>query len=158
MNSFYKKGVSIIEILIVLAVIGILMAVVLPQFSKMRESQVLKSAVGDISSALGKARGQTLASVDSSEYGVHFESDRVIIFKGKVFSAGAPDNERIDIAAPAGITNINLGASGGVVDVYFNRLSGAPSAIGTVTVTIVSSFPIISKIITLSSTGVVSVN
>src|SRR3989337_2984635 len=106
MKNFYQKGITIIELLIVIVVIGIMALIVLPQFSYIKENQVLK-------------------------YGVHFESDKVIIFKGTVFSAIAPDNENIDLTSPATISAITLG--GGGSDIYFNRLSGSPSVTGTVT-------------------------
>ena len=152
MKNFYKKGISVIELLVVLAGIGLLVAIVLPQFSKIRENQVLKNGVADILSSIDKARAKTLSSFNSSEYGVHFQSDKVIIFKGKIFSDVAPDNEAIDITTPAIISDISL--TGGGVDIYFSRLSGVPSATGTVTI-ITTSY---SKVITISATGVASVN
>lgn len=155
MNYFSKKGISVIEALIVFAAIGLMVAIVLPQFSKVKENQVLKTALGDTLSAVSRARGRTLASQNSSEYGVHFQSDKVIIFKGKVFSAVAPDNEEVSIVSPASITNVTLGGvSGTSGDMYFARLSGSPSASGTVTIT-TSSY---SKVITISATGGASSN
>ena len=155
MNDFYKKGITALEIIIVLGVVGVLLALILPNFSKIREDQVVKSAASDILSAISKARSQTLASVESSEYGVRFESDRVIIFKGKVYSSGAPDNEIISIYSPASISNVTLGGvSGNSGDMYFNRLYGVPSLTGTITISTSS----ISKTITISATGITSIN
>ena len=167
MKNFYEKarptercqsfgrGVTVIELLVLISVIGLIILIVLPQLSQTRENQVLKSGVEDVLSSINKARGGTLSSLNSSEYGVRFQSDRVIIFKGKVFSAIAPDNETINIAAPASITNVTLGGvSGTSGDMYFNRLSGSPSTIGTVTLSTTSY----TKIITISATGVASVN
>ncbi len=129
--SFCRRGLSILEVLVVLAVVGVIASIVVPQFGKTRENQVLKSAVADVLSSVDKARGETLSSLNSSEYGVRFQSDKVIIFKGKVFSAGASDNETISITTPASITNVTLGGvSGATGDMYFNRLSGSPSASG----------------------------
>ena len=139
-----------VEILAVVAIIGIIVAVALPQFSKMRELQILKSGVEDTLSSIDKARGETLSSLDSSSYGVHFQSDKIIIFKGTIFSASDVNNEIISIVSPAGISNISLGS--GISDVYFNRLSGAPNHTGTVTISTVSY----SKIITISATGTAS--
>lgn len=155
MKNFYEKGLTVIELLIIVAVLGVIILIVLPQFSKTRENQVLKSGVGDTLSSIDKARGETLSSLNSSEYGVHFQSDKVIIFKGKVFSAGAGDNETINIITPASISDVTLGGvSGTSGDIYFNRLSGSPSITGTVTISTTSY----SKIITISATGVASVN
>ena len=155
MKNFYKQGITALEIIIVLAVLAVVFAIVIPQFSKIRENQVLKSTTSDILSNLNKARAQTLASVNSSSYGVHFQSDEVIIFKGTVFSDGDANNETTNIIAPATISNVTLGGvSGNSGDVYFNRLSGLPNVTGTIT----SSTTSYSKIITISATGVASAN
>ncbi len=152
MKNFYKQGITILEVMIVLSVIAILIAVITPQFSKMRENQTVKNAVADVISTLSRARSMTLASIDSSAYGVHFESGHAIIFKDISYSAGAPENEIVDITSPATISNISL--TGGGSDVYFNRLSGAPSKTGTVTISSTN----FSKIITISATGAASSN
>lgn len=147
------KGISGIELLIVAAVLGVIIAVVLPQFGKSRELQVLDGAAGDILAVLRQARAQTLAAMDSSSYGVRFEADEIIIFKGTSYSSGDPDNYSIAILEPASITNVTLGgvsASSG--DFYFRRLSGSPSRSGTVTV----SSPSYARTITLSATGAAS--
>lgn len=152
MKNFYKKGITVTEILIVIATLGIIFLIMIPQFSKIRENQALKNGAQDILSSVNKARSQTLASLNSLEYGVHFQSDKVIIFKGAVFSDGDAGNETINITAPATISNIAL--AGGGNEIYFNRLSGAPNTTGSVTVS-TSSY---SKIITISATGTASVD
>lgn len=152
MDKFYQKGISIIEVTIVLAIIGVLTLVVVPQFYKIRENQVVKSAVEEVLSALGKARSQTLASLNSSEYGIHFQPDRVIIFRGRVFSSSALDNEIIILTTPATISNISL--TGEISDIYFNRLSGMPSVFGSVTVSSANY----SKVLNISATGNISLN
>jgi len=148
----FKKGFTILETLIVLSIAILLIVIVLPSFQAMRNNQVLKATASEVVSALDEARSQSLSSVDSSEYGIHFESDEIIIFKGTTFSSLDPDNENISITSPASISSINL--TGGAVDVYFDRLSGAPNKTGTITISI-SHF---SKIITISATGAVSMN
>jgi len=152
MKNFYKNGMTVIEILVVIAVLGIIFAVVIPQFSKSREMQVLKSGVADTLSSIDKARGNTLSSLNSSSYGVHFQSDKVIIFKGTDFSTrDTTKDETINIATPAVISSGTLALP---VNIYFNRLSGLPSASGT----IIISTDSYSKTITISTTGVASSN
>lgn len=155
MNNFYKKGITFIEILIVVSILSILSAVILPQFSKIKENQILKNTVGDVISVLHNAQSQSMSSVNSREYGTHFQSDKIIVFKGKIFSSGATDNKTINIILPAMISNVTLGGvSSTFGDIYFDRLYGTPNKVGTVTIS-TSSF---SKIITISATGAVSVN
>ena len=155
MINRYKQGITTVELLIVIVVLGIIFSIVFPQFSKIRENQVLKNGVADVLSSINKARSQTLSSLNSSEYGVRFESDKVIIFKGKVFSDVDPTNEIINITMPANITNTTLGGISGISgDMYFNRLSGTPSADGAITLSTTNY----SKIITIWATGVASVD
>ena len=153
MKNFYQKGISIGEVLVVVAVLAIIFLITIPQFSKSRELQTLKGGVQGILSSIDKARIETLSSLNSSVYGVHFQSDKVIIFTGTVFSSGAVSNENISFTSPASITNVTFGGvSSASGNVYFNRLSGAPSTTGTVTISTTSY----SKIITISATGVAS--
>ena len=152
MLSNFKKGLTSLETVIVIVIMIFILAGVVVGFSRMRASQALQNAGAEVVSVLNKASSQTLASLDSSEYGVHFESDKVIIFKGTTYSAVDPDNEQVDIASPATISNISL--TGGAVDVYFNRLTSLPSVTGTVTV----STSVGTKTITISATGVISIS
>ena len=148
----FKRGFTALETFIVLSVAILLIVIVLPSFQAMRNNQVLKATASEVVSALDQARSQALSSIDSSEYGVHFELNEIIIFKGTTFSSPDPNNENISITSPASISSINL--TGGAVDVYFDRLSGAPNKTGTITISI-STF---SKVIIISATGAISMN
>ena len=153
--NFYKKGLTALEVLIAIAIIAILVALVLPNFSAMRKNQTLKNAAEDVASSLRTAKSQSLASINSSEYGVHFEETKIVIFKGKTYLQNSPDNITIDIIAPASISNVTLGGvSGNIGDVYFQKISGDPSLSGSVTVSIPNS----SKTINLSAVGAVTIN
>lgn len=155
MKHIFTKGFSVVETLVVLAGIALVVALIVPQFYKIRERETLKSGVENTVGALDKARNKTLASVASSSYGVHFQSDRVVIFRGVVYSANDVNNETIVLTTPASISNVTLGgvsASSG--DVYFNRIYGTPNTTGTVTI----STGNYSKIITISNTGSASSN
>jgi type IV fimbrial biogenesis protein FimT len=147
-----NKGVTVLEALVVVAILAILLAFVLPSFKTTRDRELLKSVSSDVVSSLDKARSQTLSSLNSSEYGVHFETDKLVIFKGTTYSSLDVNNEIISIVSPASISSINLTDS--AVDVYFNRLSGAPNKTGTITVSVSG----ISKNITISATGTTSMD
>lgn len=150
-----QKGITAVEILVVVAILGILVLIAIPQFSNIRENQILKNAIGEVSSTLHTAQSQSLASVNSSEYGVYFQSDQIIIFTGKVFSSGATDNKIINIISPVTISNVTLnGTSASTGELYFERLSGISSKTGTITISTSST----SKIITISATGAISIN
>jgi Tfp pilus assembly protein FimT len=147
-----NKGVTVLEALVVVSILAILLAFVLPSFKTTRDRELLKSVSSDVVSSLDKARSQTLSSLNSSEYGVHFETDKLVIFKGTTYSSSDVNNQIISIVSPASISSISL--TGGAVDVYFNRLSGAPNKTGTITVNVSG----ISKNITISATGTISMD
>jgi len=153
MRNLNQKGITISEILLAIAIIGILAVLVLPGFAKIKKVQVLKSATENIVSIVGKARSQTLSSLDSSEYGVHFGSDEIVLFKGTSYSESDPNNKNTEIIFPASISSISL--TGEAVDLYFNRLSGLPSVSGTITVSVPG---LSSKTITISAMGFASIN
>lgn len=145
-----QKGISALEVIIVIVILVLLISVTLAKFKDLRESQALQVATTEIVSVLKKANSQTLASIDSSEYGVHFSTNAVIIFKGTSYPSGSDETTAID--DPAYISAITL--AGGGDDVYFNRLSGVPSTTGTVTVAVSGA----TKTITIGATGIISVD
>lgn len=150
-----RRGITVIELLLILAVLAIIISIVIPQFSKTRENQVLKNTIEDVLSTFNKARSYTLSSLNSSEYGVRFEANRVIIFTGTIFDEADSSNQVINIISPANISNVTLnGASGSSGEMYFNRLYGVPSKTGTITISTTNYL----KIITISNTGAASVN
>lgn len=148
----FKKGFTLIEMLVILAILAILIIVVLPSFSTMRDNQILKTTVSEALSVLDKAKSQSLSSVNSSEYGIHFESDKIVIFKGTTYSSSDVNNEDFLISSGVSISSVNL--TGGAVDIYFDRLSGVPNKTGSVTISVSST----SKIVTISATGTASMN
>lgn len=152
MNNFLSKGFTLMEILIVLGILMLIFLVAFPKFAEIRNNQVLKSGVEDIITSINKAKSQTLASLNSLEYGVHFSQNSVTIFPGDTYIAGSSANEVIDIFLPANISSISL--VGGVSTLHFSRLTGMPSTSGTITI----SNSTTSKTITISAAGAVGVN
>ena len=72
-----NNGITIIEILIAIAVISIISSIVVLNLSKFRNEQALKNTTIDIVSLLNKAKQNTLSSINSNSYGVHFETDKI---------------------------------------------------------------------------------
>jgi prepilin-type N-terminal cleavage/methylation domain-containing protein len=150
MKNIFQKGITVVEILIVIAILGIIAVVVLPQFSKMRDGQVFNNSINTIVESLTKAKSETLASVDGYNYGVQFENNRVIIFRGDTFNSQDANNRIYSLTSPASITNISL--SGGGSNLYFNKFSGLPSRSGSITLTLGSMV----KVININSLGILT--
>lgn len=150
-----KSGLSLIEILVGVAIIGILAAVVFGNFGNYRASQALQNSGEGVLALLNEARGRTLSSEDSSQYGAHLESSRAVLFAGADYVAGAAGNREFRFDPAVEIVSINL--TGGGADVVFQRLTGATSQDGTFILR-VKAEPSKAKTFTIEKTGIISVN
>jgi len=150
----HKRGVTLIELLIALAILAIISAIVVSPFNSFRLTGALQGDVENVLSFINKARLNTLSSQNDSEYGVHFESGRVVLFKGPTFTEPNPDNEELTFVA--GIEASTISLTSGVSDVVFERLTGTANATGTVIISAVSD-PSISRTLNIYGTGVTDI-
>lgn len=150
-----NKGFTLIELLVVFVVIAIISSIIIVSLSAFRNEQILKNTTLDVVSLLNKARQNTLSSINSTNYSVHFETDKVTLFTGSLYSSSEPTNEVVLfnrlVTIPQGGLNI-----GGGADIIFERLTGE-SINGSVTIQLVSD-PTKQKFITISNTGIISSN
>ncbi|MFA6251337.1 MAG: prepilin-type N-terminal cleavage/methylation domain-containing protein [Candidatus Paceibacterota bacterium] len=152
-----NKGISLIEILIVIAIIGILSAIIVPSLSKFHNQQVLKNSAEDIFALLNEARNSTISSKNSNTYGVRFLSDRAILFPGEYYT-DSTSNKQIDFDQAVEIPStggVNLNTGG--IDVIFTRLTGDTEKYGTIIIQLISD-ETQQKIINVSKIGMISVN
>lgn len=156
-----NKGITLIEIVIIIAIISIISSIVLFNLSLFRNEQALKNTTVDIVSILNKARENTLSSLNSTNYSVHFETDRAVLFTGSIYSDSLSTNE-VTIFSPSVTIPATLGIniSGGGNNITFERLTGEVIN-GTIDSSIVielASDGTKQKTITINKTGVISSN
>ncbi|MEX2013760.1 MAG: prepilin-type N-terminal cleavage/methylation domain-containing protein [Parcubacteria group bacterium] len=149
------KGFTIIEILVALAILGLVIVVTTSSFSRLNSSQALEKSASLITSTLSQARSISLSSKDNSQYGVHFSLTELVIFKGDDYVPLASDNIRVALNPAVEIREVAL--SGGGSNVIFWRLSGKAASSGTVTVSLVSD-PSLTKTISIYETGLSEIN
>lgn len=164
MLNYFKinknKGFTLIELLIVLVVVVIISSIVVVSLSKFRNEQALKNTTIDIVSLLNKARQNTLSSINSTNYSVHFETNKVVLFTGSIYSSLEPTNEEVIFSSNVNIPASGINIGGGGADISFERLTGEVVN-GTNSSTIVVSLVGDStkqKTITISKIGVISSN
>lgn len=141
------------EIIISLTIFLILAIIVVSSFSSFRNNQELTNAVQETINLLNLARSKTLSSEGSSQYGVHFESSRIVLFKGVSFSESNPDNNVAVFSSLIEISAINLNGEGN--NLVFQRLTGKTDNYGTITLGIKSDVSK-TKIIDIKNTGIVN--
>lgn len=129
-----RQGFTLIEIILVMAIIGVLAVVSLKAMAKFRNQGILDSTVQGIVAVLREAQSLTLASKEDSSYGVQLEETRIVLFQGTTFDEDDPDNVVSDLAPQILISEIDLDSGG--FEIVFERLTGETDNFGTTTVEI----------------------
>lgn len=149
------RGFTLLELLIVIGVLVLLAGIILSSFSEFRNSKVLDTAVEDVLTVLSQARGDTLASKDGYQYGVHLDADQVVLYRGATYSSIDPTNVGVPLDGALEITSIAL--TGGGQNILFDRLTGKTSQSGTFVIRVAGDTAK-TRTITVNGTGIASVN
>lgn len=150
----HQRGFTLIEILVSVAILLILLVLSITSFTTLRRQVEIDSSGQNILSVLRLARSRTLGSEAESTYGVHFETDKYVFFKGNTYTAGASDNKEYTLT-DSEIYEINL--NGGGSEVVFNRIRGTTSQFGNVKIRLTNQTTKINTI-NINSSGQVSLN
>jgi len=156
MTKLFNKGISLLEIIIIIAIITIIVAITLPNFSEFKKQQALQVTKEDIISFLNEARNMTISSKNSTTYGIRFESNRATLFPGDAY-VDSIINKQINFDQAVIIPNNGINLSGGGIDVIFKRITGDTINHGTIVIQLVSD-ETAQKVININSLGVISSN
>ena len=129
-NNQDLGGFTLAEILVVVAALAFINAITSSAFYFFYRGTLLNEAVRQTFSLLQEARSNTLSSKDFSQYGVHFEEQKVVLFKGAIFTEPNSNNKEVKISSPVEIYNISL--NGGGSNVVFQKLTGKTNEYGTI--------------------------
>ena len=147
------KGFTLFETLVVIG-IGVLICLIsFSAFYDLDNNQLLAKETEEVVSYLDRARSESVSSNNFFEYGLHFSPTSTTIFQGKTYSSASTTNDFYPLNSRLVMTP-NL--SGGVSDLYFARITGKPSATGTVTISMLGSTS--TKTIIIYATGLFESN
>jgi prepilin-type N-terminal cleavage/methylation domain-containing protein len=149
-----RAGMTLMEILVSIAILSVLLGIVSASFSTYSRSQAVDKTALKVSSLLTEARSNTLASKSGLQYGVYFDTTRVVMFEGATYAAGAATNKVLAFDSSAQITNVNL--VGGGSSVVFDKLTGKTTQYGTTTIALPSDLSK-SKMVVVHQTGLVEI-
>ena len=142
-------GFTFIELLVVIGVVAILASGVLVAYRAASGGIELKTNAFKVVDVLNLARQRTIASLGSSEYGVHFEANQYVLFKGAAYSA--PDSDNIFYALPDTLEIADVSLAGGGFETVFDRITGKTAQSGSLKVRLVSDIGKFKTINILSS-------
>ena len=97
--NWNSKGLTIIELLVVMGVMAILLGVSLPVFINLNQHRDLEGYQRQAIANLTEARDR--AQAENKPYGLYFQSDRFTLFQGDSFQAAS---DQITIELPSNIT------------------------------------------------------
>lgn len=151
-----QSGLTVIELFIIIVIMIVISSIVFSSLSNFSDDQAIRNTASDITSILNKARQDTLSSLNSTNYGVHFETDKAVYFVGSLYSSSSSTNKitlfNQDVVIPS-VGGLNIG---GGSEVVFERLTGDTIG-GTIKIQLLSDGSK-QKIITISKTGSISSN
>lgn len=129
---FYKQsGLSLIEVIIVITLISIVLVIATTNlFSPTRKAE-LGRVSADITSILREAQDKAIntdaqGDAATDEFGVHFETDKFILFKGINFVSGDQDNFVVNVGKSLQLTpNLTCPSPpGNCNNIVFQKISG----------------------------------
>jgi len=127
-----RAGFSIVEILVVIAIMGIILTIAVMSFSAARSKKQLEITVDSISAKLEEAKANAVSGKGGLSYGMNFTSTSYTLFSGDTFNPNSVTNSSSTV--PVGIT-VTRNISGGGSDIVFSRMTGTPQTTGNIVIT-----------------------
>lgn len=145
-----SSGFTLPEMVIVIGIVVLLIGVAVASYRTFGQNISLEAATQRVVIVIDEARNRTIGSEDDSHFGVHFETDRYVLFKGDSYSPSSSDN--VIHTLPTGIEISAITLAGGGSDVKFEGVTGTTQQTGTITLRR-SNDPSVTQTITITSLG-----
>jgi type II secretory pathway pseudopilin PulG len=152
-QNINKGGVTLVELMVVFLILFILIGIISNSFTGFRNSKVLDTTEEQVLALLSEARSDTLSAKGDDQYGVHFATDQMALYRGATYSTLDVNNKVTLLDGVIEISTITL--AGGGTDVLFNRLTGSTAQSGTLVIRVKSDTSR-NRTISIAGTGVTS--
>ncbi len=150
------SGFSLVELLVIISIMILIGLVVMPKLISFQRNQAIQNTATSITSLLNKAKSDSNSSLNSNNYGVHFESEYMVYFVGNTYSESDPNNQRVDF--DSGVRTLGSGGvnlNGGGDDIVFPRRTEDVIGYGTIVIQLIAEEST-QKTITVSKIGSIS--
>lgn len=145
-----KKGFSLIEIIISVAALALVVSAGWFSFASYAARRELDSGAARAGALITEARSKTLAGEGNAAYGVHFASDRAVLFRAPTYQVGSADNKTELMPRRITISSISFPGS----EIIFKRLTGVATAAGSVTLSVRGN-ALVSKTVSVGLAGTI---
>jgi prepilin-type N-terminal cleavage/methylation domain-containing protein len=125
-----SRGFTFTELLVVMAIIGIITAISAVSFKSMYQHAARTSGASEMFEALTQARAKTLSAQNDMVYGVHVSSTAIVRFEGGIFTEGGATNQTYAFEGAVRATSSIIASNNGTI--VFTKLAGIPSASGEI--------------------------
>lgn len=124
--SNYRKGFTLVEVLLVLSIIILLITLTIPLGIRFYSTRQLDVSENGIVQTLRRAQIKAMSMERDSAFGVYITSEEYVLFKGDSYIARDISYDEIfDLPDNLSIT--------GLSEIVFSKLKGTPSDTGTIT-------------------------
>jgi len=130
-NQNRNSGYSIIEILVVIAILGIILTIGTVSFESLRSKKQLQITVDSISTKLEEAKTNAVADKGGLNYGIYLQPTSYTLFSGNTYNPNSGTNSSTTI--PTNILISKILSNGGDA-IVFSRITGSPQATGTIVI------------------------
>lgn len=144
---------TVIELIIVVAILGVLMTIITSSFANFHRNSILNTEAINLVTLINKARVLSISAKNDTQYGVHLESGKAVLFEGGAYSPSSSTNETHIFET--GLTLSNITVQGGGTEIVFNKITGSTSNSATTTLLITGTTA--STTVVVMGTGVVSI-
>ena len=130
------EGITILELVIVLAILGLLVASAGPIYTRLQTSSQVSTAVSTVMLTLRKAQIRAESRVNNSQHGVHVTTnivgqDSITLYQGASYATR--DVAYDEVTTYPEVLNLTTTLTGN--DINFSRSKGVPDNTGSITIT-----------------------
>lgn len=136
-RTLTNRGLTFLELTISVGILAVLLAFIVPSFMDFRRNSILNTETQNVITLVNKARMSSMSSKEDTQYGIHFEAGKVVLFQGDTYTVGAGTNE--ELVLPTALTLSPIVVNGGGAEVVFQKVTGATNQNATTTLLVVGS-------------------
>ncbi|HYM65488.1 MAG TPA: type II secretion system protein [Candidatus Sulfotelmatobacter sp.] len=152
-----NRGFTLIELVVVMGILIMLFSFASFNFVGVQRKTSINSFADDLVSDIASQQTKAMVGVGTSSgdnYGIYFQSDKYILFKGTSYSANDPNNFTVSLDSGSSFSSVTFPGSSIIFSSISGELNGFSQGQNTVTIKDLQSLK--TETITVNRYGVVT--